>query len=280
MVYVRQLGYTVVQMGVVSLPRLPSAPRPAIPRRPHLPPLWRESRVAFEAAALRRTGVWHGEGVLPGEGRPVLLIPGFLAGDGTMAAMTEWLRANEYRTRRAGIRSNMDCSEAACARLETRLETFAEREGQAVTIIGQSRGGIFARALAARRPDLVAGIVTLGSPTVSQLRVHPLVLAQIGLVGALGSGHVPGLFSLKCLRGECCSAFREALVGPFPPDVPWTAIYSRTDGIVDWHACVDPHATECVEVRASHCGMAVNAAVYREVARMLAALAQPVRLAA
>jgi pimeloyl-ACP methyl ester carboxylesterase len=267
-------------MGVVSLPRLPSAPRPTIPRKPHFPPLWRESRVAFEAAALRRTGVWRGEGVLPGDGRPVLLIPGFLAGDGSLAAMTEWLRAHEYRTRRAGIRSNVGCSEAACVRLETRLEAYAEREGQAVTIIGQSRGGVFARALAARRPDLVAGIVTLGSPTVSQLRVHPLVLAQVGLVAALGSGHVPGLFSLKCLRGHCCSEFREALEGPFPAGVPWTAIYSRSDGIVDWHACVDPKATECVEVRASHLGMGVNAGVYREIARVLAALAQPARLAA
>jgi triacylglycerol lipase len=267
-------------MGVVSLPRLPPAPRPAIPHKPHFPPLWRESRVAFEAAALRRSGVWHGEGVLPGEGRPVLLIPGFMAGDGTLAAMTEWLRANEYRTRRAGIRSNVGCSEAACARLETRLEAYADREGRPVTVIGQSRGGVFARALAARRPELVAGIVTLGSPTVSQLRVHPLVLAQVGLVAALGSGHVPGLFSLKCLRGECCLEFREALERPFPPGVPWTAIYSRTDGIVDWHACVDAHATECVEVRASHCGMALNAAVYREIARVLAGLAQPAPLAA
>ena len=267
-------------MGVVSLPRLPSAPRPAIPRKPYLPPLWRESRVAFEAAALRRTGVWQGEGVLPGDGRPVLLIPGFLAGDGSLAAMTEWLRANEYRTRRAGIRSNVGCSEAACARLEVRLEAYAEREGRPVTIIGQSRGGVFARALAARRPDLVAGIVTLGSPTVSQLRIHPLVLAQVGLLAALGSGHVPGLFSVKCLRGDCCSAFRAALEAPFPSEVPWTAIYSRSDGIVDWHACVDPHATECVQVRASHLGMAVNAAVYREVARMLAGLAQSAPLAA
>src|SRR3954468_14696521 len=209
-------------MGVVSLPRLPSAPRPGIPRKPHLPPLWRESRVAFEAASLRRSGGWHGEGVLPGDGRPVLLIPGFLAGDGSLATMTEWLRANEYRTRRAGIRANVSCSEAACARLETRLEAFADRAGEPVTIVGQSRGGIFARALATRRPDLVAGIVTLGSPTVSQLSVHPIVLAQIGLVAALGSGRVPGLFSARCLRGECCNHFRDALTEPFPTDIPWT----------------------------------------------------------
>jgi pimeloyl-ACP methyl ester carboxylesterase len=238
--------------------------------------LWRETRVALEATGLRRSAVWRGEGVARGDGRPVLLIPGFLAGDGTLAMMTHWLRAMGYRTQRAGIRANVACSEAACARLEARLEGFAEDEGRPVTIVGQSRGGIFAKALAARRPDLVDAIVTLGAPTVSQLRVHPLVLAQIGLVGALGSGHVPGLFSLRCLHGACCERFREALEGPFPADVHWTALYSRTDGIVDWRACLDPQADELIEVRASHCGMALNAKVYEVLAAALAAGAAPV----
>lgn len=260
---------------VPHLPGVPQLPAPHLPGMPHLvvprvPPLWLESRVALEASALRRSAVWRGEGLPPGDGRPVLLIPGFLAGDGTLATMTQWLRARGYRTRRAGIRANVSCSEAACARLEDRLEGFAEAHGRPVTIVGQSRGGIFAKALAARRPDLVEGVVTLGSPTVSQLKVHPVVLAQIGLLGALGSGHLPGLFSLNCLRGECCVRFREALAGPFPEDVHWVALYSRSDGIVDWRACLDPQADELVEVRSTHCGMALNAAVYAEVARALA----------
>src|SRR5215216_1108037 len=199
---------------------------PPIPAMPHIPPLWRESRFALELADLRRSPVFRGHGVPDGGGRAVMLIPGFLAGDGSLGTMTSWLRANGYHTRRAGIRANVACSEAACARLETRLEAFAQHVGEPVTIVGQSRGGIFAKALAARRPELVDRIVTLGSPTVSQLRVHPLVLAQIGIVGALGSGHVPGLFSITCLRGHCCERFRTALQGTFPADVPWTAIYS------------------------------------------------------
>ena len=52
---------------------------------PHFPPLWRESRAGVEAAALFRSSVWRGGGVPDGEGRPVLLIPGFLAGDGSLA---------------------------------------------------------------------------------------------------------------------------------------------------------------------------------------------------
>ena len=49
----------------------------------------------------------------------------------------------------------------------------------------------------------------------------------------------------------------------------YVAIYSRNDGIVDWRACLDPDA-EHVEVRSSHCGMAVNTEVYRVLERVLA----------
>jgi pimeloyl-ACP methyl ester carboxylesterase len=241
-------------------------------RFPAIPPLWRESGAAREAAALLQSSVWRGAGVEPGDGRPVLLIPGFMAGDGSLATMTRWLRAAGYHTRRAGIRANVACSEHACTALEERLEGFAEATGQRVAIIGQSRGGVFARALAVRRPELVSGIVTLGSPTVSQLRVHPVVLAHVGLVAALGSGRVPGLFTWRCLRGTCCKRFRADLAGGFPPEVGYVALYSRTDGIVDWRACLDPGAQQ-VEVRASHVGMGLNASVYAEVGHALAAFA-------
>jgi pimeloyl-ACP methyl ester carboxylesterase len=212
---------------------------------PHLPPLWRESRMGLEWAALRRSDVFRGAGVPDGGGRGVLLIPGFLAGDGSLGTMTQWLRAAGYRTKRAGIRSNIACSEVACSRLEERLECLTARTGQRVVIVGQSRGGVFAKALGARRPDLVAGVVTLGG------------------------GPVPGLISWRCLRGECCARFRDALTGPLPPEVGYVALYSRSDGIVDWRSCMDPDADACVEVHASHCGMGMNAEVYRAIARAL-----------
>jgi pimeloyl-ACP methyl ester carboxylesterase len=240
----------------------------ALPQ-PHLPPIWRESRIGFEWAALRRSDVFAGAGVPPGHGRGVLLIPGLLAGDGSLATLTRWLRSAGYRTKRAGMRANVACSELACVRLEQRLECLATSTGRRVVIIGQSRGGVLAKALGARRPDLVAGVVTLGSPVVSQLAVHPLVLAQVGVLAALGSGPVPGLISWSCLRGECCTPFRASLAEPFPAAVRYVALYSRTDGIVDWRSCMDPAADACVEVRASHCGMGVNAGVYRVLARAL-----------
>jgi triacylglycerol lipase len=246
----------------------------------HVPPLWRESRVGFEAAQLLRSPVWRGAGVEPGNGRPVLLIPGFMAGDGTLATMARWLRANGYWTRRAGIGTNVGCSQHACERIEERLEALAERTGAKVAIVGQSRGGVLARVVATRRPDLVSGIVTLGAPTVGMLRVHPLVLLQVGVVGALGTGRVPGLFRMSCLRGACCEPFRDDLLGAFPPGVRYICVYSRTDGIVDWRACLDGAADELVEIHASHCGMAVSTGAYEQVARALAGFAEPLARAA
>jgi triacylglycerol lipase len=232
------------------------------------PPIWREARVGLEAAALLRDPIFRGRGVPDGRGDPVLLIPGFLAGDGSLVPMSDWLRRCGYRPSRAGMVVNVDCSGAAIARLERRLERLAAEAGRRVAIVGQSRGGALAKVLAMRRPDLVAGIVTLGSPQLEPLAVHPLVRLELAAVGTLGSLGAPGLFKRACLEAECCASFWEDLAGEFPRGVRAVAVYSRTDGIVDWRACLDPGA-EHVEVRASHIGMAVNAAAWRAVAGAL-----------
>jgi hypothetical protein len=87
------------------------------------PPLWRESRVGLELAALVRDPIFRGDGVKDGRGQPVLLIPGFLAGDDSLALMTRWLRGSGHYAKRAGIRMNVDCSEAAVKRLEEKAAT-------------------------------------------------------------------------------------------------------------------------------------------------------------
>ena len=217
-----------------------------------------------------RHPIYRGEGVAPADGQPVLLIPGFLAGDDSLGIMTRWLRRTGHHTRKAGIRSNVNCSSLAVERLEERLETMAEARGQKVAIVGQSRGGNFAKVLAVRRPDLVSGVVTLGSAQLNPLAVHPLVHAQVYLLGTLGTIGAQGVFKVSCRYGDCCEGFWGDLEKPMPKGIGYTSIYSRTDGIVDWRACLDPDA-EQVEIRSSHCGMAVHPDAYRTVAGALAA---------
>lgn len=232
-------------------------------------PIWRESRIAFEHAALRRSRAWRGEGIVRGDGAPVLLIPGFLAGDPSLRTMAGWLKEMGWKPCRARMRANVDCTTRALDRLEAELAELVERHGRPAHIVGQSRGGTMARALAVRRPDLVCGIVTLGSPLTDQLAVHPLVRAQVTLVGALGTLGVPGLFSHGCGFGACCAETRELATADFPDDVRFVSVYSKSDGIVDWRSCLDP-AAEHVEIVASHIGMAVNPQAFRAVAETLA----------
>jgi pimeloyl-ACP methyl ester carboxylesterase len=232
-------------------------------------PIWREGRLALERASLLRDPVLRGTGVSPGDGAPVLMIPGFLAGDLSLTLMARWLRDIGYRPCRAGMRANVDCTERALARLGTQLEGFAERHGRRVHIVGHSRGGTMARILAVRRPDLVEGIVCLGSPLTDELKVHPLVRVQVRAVALLGTLGVPGLFSYGC-GSSCCAQATADTGAPFPRGVAFTSVYSRSDGIVAWKACLDPAAVQ-VEVRSSHVGMAVNPAAFRAVADALAA---------
>ena len=234
------------------------------------PPIWREARIGLELATLLRDPVFRGEGVTDGRNQPVLLIPGFLAGDESLRVMGRWLKGTGHHPNRTGIQSNVSCSAKAMGRLEQRLEALVERQGRRAAIIGHSRGGSFAKVLARRRPDLVSGIVTLGSPQNAPLSIHPLVRAQIEALATLGRMGVPGLFSRACLEGECCVSFWEDLQADLPRGVSHVAVYSRTDGVVSWQACLAPGA-DVVEVESSHCGMAVHADVYRVVADSLAA---------
>ena len=235
------------------------------PGLPLLPPLWREGRLGLEVAALLRSRVYRGHEVEDAGGQPVMLIPGFLAGDDSLALMKRWLRKTGHHTRSAGMRVNIDCSSATVERLAERLECLVETRGERVALIGQSRGGNFAKVLAVRHPEYVSGIVTLGSPQIDPLDIHPFVRAQVFAVGALGTIGLRGLFSHGCLTGKCCDGFWEDLKKPLRDDVGYLSVYSKSDGVVNWRSCLDPHADDRLEINASHIGMAVAPRAWRAV---------------
>src|SRR3954447_18625499 len=236
-------------------------PRPQAPGAAPVAPLRGELRYGVELAQLLADRNFL-RPPRPEKAPPVLLVPGFMAGDPSLAVLAGWLRRRVSRTERAGMIANADCAERAVTRVEARLERLAERAGEPVVVLGQSRGGGLARALAVRRPDLVDALVMLGSPVLAPLDVGPAVFGAVRWVAWLGDRGVPGVFSTQCGDGDCCAAFRDDLIAPLPESVRALAIYSRSDGIVSWPACLDPWA-EHVEVDSSHTGMSVNADVYR-----------------
>jgi pimeloyl-ACP methyl ester carboxylesterase len=228
-----------------------------------------EFRWQREAVALLADPVWRGSGVPRGDGSPVLLVPGFLTGDPSLSTLRYWLRRMGYRTYRADIPWNVECSDRAMTRLEARLDAVVERAGRPVQVVGHSRGGLFARALARRRPEHIAHVITLGSPLTDQEDCS--VLTAMAVAGMQAAQHLwrPRSWRDGCLTGHCSRAFNADLVEPLASEVRLTSIYTRGDGIVRPAAC-RPHDATCIEVGGSHIGLGVNAEVYRHVAGLLA----------
>jgi triacylglycerol lipase len=191
---------------------------------------------------------------------PVLLVPGFMAGDATLKGMAMFLRHQGFRTYRAQIHVNVGCTREAADRLERRIETIAIRRDRKVTIVGHSLGGMLARGMASRRPDLVEGIISLGSPVLAPGAIHKVLAWDAEMLARLTRVGFRGMMGSDCFGGECARLSFEESKLPIDPEVAFTAIYSKRDGIVDWRACLDPGAKH-VEVRTSHVGMAVDPVV-------------------
>ena len=216
-------------------------------------------RFALRAAGERRARRDTPYAVRQGSrlGDPVLLVPGFLAGDGSLGLMARALRGQGFRTYRSHIHANVGCTLNAAAQLEARLESIAIKRGSRVQLVGHSLGGMLARGIAVRRPDLVSNIVTLGSPMMAPGAHHRSLSASVEMLVRLSQAGVPGLMAADCVGGACARESFEESRQPVPEGIGFTAVYSRRDGIVDWRACIDPLA-ETVEVSASHLGMAFD----------------------
>jgi pimeloyl-ACP methyl ester carboxylesterase len=199
---------------------------------------------------------------------PVVLVPGFMAGDGTLSLMARALRARGFRTYRSHIHANVGCTLNAAAQLEARLEAISMRRGTRVQIVGHSLGGMLARGVAVRRPDLVSGIVTLGSPMLAPGAHHIALSWGVDALVNLSRAGVPGLMAEECVAGACARQSFDESRSPMSASVGFTAVYSKRDGIVDWRACIDPLAVP-VEVTASHIGMALDPRVIDHVSAAL-----------
>jgi pimeloyl-ACP methyl ester carboxylesterase len=234
----------------------------------HLP-IWREGLAAYDWVLLHTSTVYYGIGVPRGDGAPVITIPGFLGTDTYLYEMHRWLSRVGYRPFRSGIGRNADCPNTLLSRLLGRIEEAHRKTGRRVHLVGHSLGGILARSAGAHRPDLVASVTTLGAPF-RGIRSHPIVLRTRDLVRWIVFGRQTHQFlPAGCYTGHCSCAFVEALDG-FPHGVRQLAIYSRSDGIVDWEMCRMGDPAVDREVLGTHVGLAHNPFVYRLVAEFLA----------
>lgn len=195
-----------------------------------------------------------------GDRHPVLVLPGFTQGDRSTIPLRRAIRSQGFWTHGWRLGRNLGPTDEVLEGIHARLATLHERHGQQVSLVGWSLGGIYAREMARASPEAVRMVITLGSP-------FRMTLADRSAVSALVD-QLSDRFREDVLN----FALREADKPPLP--VPSTAIYSRTDGVVRWHLCIDEESDlhENIEVRGSHSGLGWNPATAYAV---LDRLAQP-----
>ncbi len=194
-----------------------------------------------------------------GDGRPVLVLPGFMASDTSTEPLRWLLRHLQYRTFDWDQGRNIGPTASIVDGLVDRFDQVVAETGEPVTLIGWSLGGLYSRALAERSPTQVRHVISLGSP----FRLSRSQETNAGVLFDL-------LAPLHGRERPKTTTFRRVPYSGAPP-VPSTAIFSKGDGVVPWQSCVDVPGrhSENIRVVGSHMGLGHNPAVLMVIADRL-----------
>src|SRR5271165_213214 len=191
-------------------------------------------------------------GDLPcGDGRAVLVIPGFLCGDGLTAPLRTALSACGFRAFGWNLGMNWGPTPRLLSGLEARARHLHAQHGP-LSLIGISLGGLLARNLAYDRPGDISHVVTVATPL-----------------------HLPTASTLEPLVRLCARRYSPALDPArlqLPLPVPTTIIYTRDDGIVASESCrIDATGQDAIELTGPHLTLASTPAALTAIVRRLAA---------
>lgn len=195
------------------------------------------------------------QGPLPrGDGSTVFVLPGFASSDWTVNRLTAFLSRMGYSPRTAGMWFNAGPTPALMQRLEERLLELSEH-GK-VSLIGVSLGGVLARDLARRYPQMVRGVITLCSPVRFPVTTPLEPLARL----------LSPFYAAEWVER------RHAVARPL--EVPVTAVHASCDGIVLRDQCwiEDSPSAQNVLVKGRHMTIASNPQALRVIAEALAAI--------
>ena len=203
-------------------------------------------------AALALSPAWSA--AARGDGHPVLVLPALAAGDASTALLRRFLHSLGYAATGWGQGLNLGLRPGVLERAHGRLMRLRVEHGRAVSLVGWSLGGIYARELAKLSPETVRLVITLGSPFTG----HPRETNAWRLY-EFASGHRIG------------SHDRHAALRAAPP-VPTSSIWSLSDGVVSWRCSVETRRelAENIVVDSSHFGLGAHPAALYAIADRLA----------
>jgi len=198
-----------------------------------------------------------------GDGHPVLLVPGFTAGDATMVGLKMFLRSRGYHVETWGLGQNTGFKLKFSQALEQKVRYLHHKHRRKVSIVGWSLGGVYGFYTAHNAPECIRTVISLGSPmrfSADKFDTRLMVRAVYRYF-AHPMGPVAHLAHVR------------AKVLKSPPPMPSTCVYSMTDGVVPPQAArieTDDREHENIWVPGSHLGLGFNAAVMCVLADRLA----------
>ena len=187
------------------------------------------------------------------EGEPLMVIPGFFASDRSTLGLQRALAKEGYRVTGWGLGRNFGARTDTIDRIVERLEAFGG--GRPAILVGWSLGGIYARETAKQRPDLVAKVVTMGSPFSGNPRAN-----NAWRLYELVSRHPVDRPPI-------------AIAPAAKPPGPTLALWSRRDGMIA-PACArgEGHESDCqLELDCSHMGFATSSRAFRAIVEAIKA---------
>ena len=191
-----------------------------------------------------------------GDGRRVVLIPGFTAPELSMQPLALYLRYLGYEASTWGLGVNAGAVDELTQTFGQGVQQIADRESEPVTLIGWSLGGVIARETARLFSPAVREVITMGTPLIGGPKY-----TSVGAIYARREG-----LDLDAFEREVHARNSIGLSQPL------TVIYSKSDGVVGWQAARDVYNNQArnVVVRSTHFGLGASPVVWKIVANTLA----------
>jgi pimeloyl-ACP methyl ester carboxylesterase len=154
-----------------------------------------------------------------GDGQPILILPGFFAGDWSSKSLRFVLEELNYKPFTWGQGTNWGIKLDTTARLFKRIDEIYNEHGK-ITIIGHSLGGTNAITIGNLFPEYFDKIITLGSPV--HVPYNTFIFQIYKMVAGNPEEDFPKL--IKVLETN--------------PVIPTTAFISETDCLLPKESCL------------------------------------------
>lgn len=240
--------------------------------------MMRELTLWVDFGALLADPVFYGIGVAPGDRKLVIIIPGFLGNDFYLMPMLNWLRRIGYTPVRSGLNLSAGCLHRSCEQVKAQIDRHLTREQRSIALIGHSRGGAVAWALAAQMQERVSHLVMLGAGFPSLQRAiesgtHNIRMGELTRMLVRANKLSRRMLDPNCSFPSCECAFMNHAELPLSQATALISIYGSDDLVIPEGAKMLDG--EIIHVRTAHVGLVFHPEVYRILGRFLVQKSEP-----